>query len=85
MNDRIRLEESLELCKQTVQCYVKCIGTSTTKARRDRLMRLLAQTQDMEFEVLNEMEKRGWYEDREAPSQRVEEMADVLQKKQNVL
>ena len=57
-------------------------GECATKERKDKLMEILSEEHDMQFEVFSEMQKRGWYEPKPAPQQKVCEACEKFEQKE---
>ena len=62
--------------------YNHYAGECATKERKDKLMEILSEEHDMQFEVFSEMQKRGWYEPKPAPQQKVCEACEQFEQKE---
>lgn len=60
MAEKYVLQTMLDCEKNLARLYVNCASECTDMGRKDRLMQLLEEEQDMRFELDSEMQKRGW-------------------------
>lgn len=60
MAEKHVLQEMLDCEKNLARLYVNCASECTDMGRKDRLMQMLEEEQDMRFELAGEMQKRGW-------------------------
>lgn len=71
-DDQARLNDMLSSQKYITENFNHFAGECSTQARKDTLMDILSEEHDMQFEVFSEMQKRGWYEPKPAPKQKVD-------------
>ncbi len=84
-DDRAMITDALDSQKMIAQAYNHYAGECSTQQRKDKLMQLLGEEHDMQFEVFSEMNKRGWYCPEEADRQKVSDACQQFtQKKKNL-
>ena len=69
-DDQAKMTDALNSQKFITGNYNHYAGECATKERKDKLMEILSEEHDMQFEVFSEMQKRGWYEPKPAPQQK---------------
>lgn len=60
MTEKHVLQKMSACEKNLARLYVNCACECTDIGRKDRLMQLLEEEQDVRFELDSEMQKRGW-------------------------
>ncbi len=69
-DDQARMGDSLNTQKTIAQQYNHYAGECSTKARRNKLMDILNEEHEMQFEIFNAMQKRGWYNPQQAETKK---------------
>ena len=80
-DDQAKMTDALNSQKFITGNYNHYAGECATKERKDKLMEILSEEHDMQFEVFSEMQKRGWYEPKPAPQQKVCEACEQFEQK----
>ena len=65
--------------KQMLSLYITFLIEAACQNTRGELMRIITESQQVQFEVFNAMKARGWYPVKQAP---MPEVAQALQKAQ---
>ena len=65
--------------KQMLSLYITFLIEAACQNTRGELMRIITESQQVQFEVFNAMKTRGWYPVKQAP---MPEVAQALQKAQ---
>ena len=60
-DDQAKMGDALNTEKSIAQKYNHYAGECSTKARRDKLLGILDEEHDLQYQVFSAMEKRGWY------------------------
>lgn len=69
-DDQAKMGDSLNTQKSITQQYNHFAGECSTKARRNKLMDILNEEHEMQYEIFTAMEKRGWYTPQPAQAQK---------------
>lgn len=78
-DDQAKMSDSLNTQKAITQQYNHYAGECATKARRDKLLDLLNEEHEMQFEVFSAMQKRGWYEPKPAEEQKKQQACEEFE------
>lgn len=84
-DDQARMTDVLDSEKMIAQEYNHYACECATKQHKDKLMKLLAEEHDMQFDVYSEMHKRGWYEPKQAQEDAVCEACQKFEQAQQDL
>ena len=84
-DDRAMITDALDSQKMIAQTYNHYAGECATQQRKDKLMQLLGEEHDMQFELFSEMQKRGWYSPKQAQSQAVSAAQKQFAKEEKTL
>ena len=60
-DDQAKIADTLATQKAMAQMYNQYAGECSTKTRRNKLLDILNEQHEMQFDVFSAMEKRGWY------------------------
>lgn len=60
-DDQAKIADTLATQKTMAQMYNQYAGECSTKTRRNKLLDILNEQHEMQFDVFSAMEKRGWY------------------------
>ncbi len=82
-DDQAKMTDALNTQKAITEDYNHYAGECATKKRKDKLMKILSEEHDMQFEIFSEMQKRGWYEPKPAPQQKVCEACKQFEEKES--
>ncbi len=69
-DDQAKMSDSLNTQKAITEQYNHYAGECSTKTRRNKLIDILNEEHEMQFEVFSAMEKRGWYTPQPAESKK---------------
>ncbi len=69
-DDQAKMTDSLNTQKSITQQYNHYAGECSTKSRRNKLMDILNEEHEMQYEVFSAMQKRGWYTPQQAESKK---------------
>ena len=69
-DDQAKMTDSLNTQKSIAQQYNHYAGECSTKSRRNKLMYILNEEHEMQYEVFSAMQKRGWYTPQQAESKK---------------
>ena len=69
-DDQAKMTDSLNTQKSITQQYNHYAGECSTKSRRNKLMDILNEEHEMQYEVFSAMQKRGWYAPQQAESKK---------------
>ena len=84
-DDCAKMADALRSQKFIAENYNQCAGECATKAHKDTLMEILGEEHDMQFEIFNEMQKRGWYKPKIADVQEISEACGQFRQKESEL
>ena len=84
-DDQAKMSDSLNTQKAITEQYNHYAGECSTKTRRNKLIDILNEEHEMQFEVFSAMEKRGWYTLKPAAQREVDAACKKFrQKEQNL-
>lgn len=59
-DDREKMQDILDSQKYIAEQYNCCAGECSDEAKKDKLMNILAQEHEMQFQIFSEMKRHGW-------------------------
>lgn len=80
-DDQAKMGDTLNTQKALTEQYNHYAGECATKTRRDKLLNILNEEHEMQFEVFSAMEKRGWYEPQPAEAQKKQQACRQFEQK----
>ena len=84
-DDCAMMTDALDSQKMIAQQYNHYAGECSTQQKKNKLIDLLNEEHEMQFQVFQEMEKRGWYEPKDADAKQVSQAClQFRQKKKNL-
>ena len=72
-DDQAKIADTLATQKAMAQMYNQYAGECSTKTRRNKLLDILNEQHEMQFDVFSAMEKRGWYQPQPAEHGKISE------------
>ncbi len=79
MNDAISNEKHL------INAYATFVAEATCQNLRNELTKIITETQQIQFELFNAMNARGWYNIKNAPMEEVQQTAQKYTQVKNQL
>ena len=71
MKDKDMLTDALATQKFIAGNYNQYAGECSTKRAKDKLMDILKEEHEIQFEIFEAMQKNGWYETTPAPQEKI--------------
>lgn len=84
-NDYAMMTDSLNSQKLIAQHYNHYAGECATQQKKSKLLNILNEEHEMQFEIFKEMQKRGWYNPADAEQQKVSQACKQFQDKKKTL
>ena len=72
-DDRARLTDALASQKFVTECYNTWCNECSNASVRSELMNILNEEHQLQYEIFEEMRKRGWYQVQPAEPQKIHE------------
>lgn len=82
-DDCSRMMDVLNSQKRITQAYNYYAAECTTQTCKDKLMEILNEDQQIEFDLVTEMQKRNWYQPEPADTQEVSKLRQHFEKRGN--
>ena len=80
--DKDMLTDALVTQKFLTDAYNRHAGECSVKRAKDKMMKILEEEHDLQFEIFEAMQKNSWYEVPMAEEKRVEETFNKFQNSQ---
>ena len=72
-DDQAKLDDALASQKFITDGYNTCANESSSLTVKNTLMTLLREEHDIQHDLFEQMQKRGWYQTESAPQQKIEQ------------
>lgn len=79
------LNDALSNEKHLLSMYATLLAEASCQELRNELTQIITETQQMQFEILNAMRTRGWYNIKNAPLPQVAQAAEKYTQVRNQL
>ncbi len=73
-DDRAKMSDALDSQKRIAEEYNRYAGECTSQERKDRLLDILSEEHEMQFEIYSEMKRHGWYQVQQASADDVQQV-----------
>ncbi|WP_367926000.1 spore coat protein [uncultured Ruthenibacterium sp.] len=78
MDESVKMQDALMTQRMLAQCYTEYMNICTNKSTKNKMLKLMAEEQDIQLELLGEMNKRGYLFSEQADSEKIAHICNIF-------